>query len=128
MAERQMHDQPLTEDEYALIQTYGGVIEHPIVALEGSVRSDPSHAGLGRPTPLAKIVPILQTGENGPFWQAALGQPRSVTAVLHERGQRSVAIGAWSSFFEHVGPPIDDNAWRGMVTAAKRPAWVTVDE
>jgi len=124
MAERQQRGEPLTGDEYELIQRYAGEIEHPYVALKSAVsrRSEAQEGGLSRPDPMTKIVDIARSGTQ--IWHMAVGAPIAVTVLLGDRGLLVPARGAVYSYYEVIADhPLDDEKWRSQLDHAARPPW-----
>jgi hypothetical protein len=123
LAEKQMRQEALTAADYALIERYGGAVEHPFLLFK-SVLKKSGEGEIPEPEPVAKIVDI-QAGANGEIWHAALGRPLEATVLLGDRGVLVSATGAVYSYYEATAAaPLDDKAWRARLDTAKPPAWV----
>jgi hypothetical protein len=124
MAERQIKAQPLSAGEYALIESFGGLVEHPYLLLKSALKHASENDGaITIPEPMMKIVDIQRAPAE--IWHVATGRPLAALVLLGDRGVLLPSSGAVYSYYELTsGGIIDDAAWRGQVDTATPPDWL----
>ena len=124
MAERQIKAEPLSADQYAIIEQFGGLIEHPYLLLKSALKHASEADGVVTvPEPMMKIVDIQRAEEA--IWHVATGRPLAALILLGDRGVLLPSSGAVYSYYEVTSDSIiDDAAWRGRVDAATPPDWL----
>lgn len=123
MAEKQLRNESLTEQEYGLIERFGGAIEHPYLLFKSALKP-PGDEVIPVPEPMTKVVDV-QRSALGQVWHAAVGHPLEAVVLLGDRGLLVPANGAVYSYYEVVdGRPIDDRAWRKRLDQAQPPEWI----
>ncbi len=133
MAEKELRNEPLTDDEYDLIRFYGGRLEHitmaasldeadeeyygppvmdeePQAAVIADVATDPDHDFDGIPSPA-----VLEVG---------VGRIDEIYVAAPVEGKLQVVKGGVFSYYEFPHPARDrltDEKWRGMLDAGQAP-------
>ncbi|HET7009874.1 MAG TPA: DUF3160 domain-containing protein [Anaerolineales bacterium] len=144
MAEKELRNEPLTEDEYATIRFYGGQLETLTMAAADSDVSEPYARRYMEEEPQAAVIADVATNPSPPgsVLEEAVGRVNPiyvVVPIVDEDGSTylQVAKGGVFSYYEFPWPMDDrltDEKWRGMLedgTAPEPPAWTSsflVDE
>lgn len=113
---KELAGQGLTDDEYELIRSYGGQLEHlwDITAGEG-LNPNASNKATSEP---AAIVCDIATGSQGNVLQAGTGKVSQIYVIFPIDGELHVATGAVSSFYEFEQPAanrLTDGEWRSAL-------------
>jgi hypothetical protein len=123
MAHKELAGQPLTEDEYYEIQTYGTYLNILLRTL---------YQGEGEPDPVALVTDVASNPGAQSVLQEGVGGVDYIYVVIPAPdGRLQVARGAVFSYYEFVGSinqRMTDQDWRGLVQSGKlppRPAWVS---
>lgn len=109
---KELQDEKLTDDEFELIEAYGGEIEHFwLDAIKAQTGEEyPSSDNY----PAALVVDVA-TDPNGTVLQMATGDPALIYVVVPVDGKLRIAEGAVYSFYEFEQPISDrltDTEWR----------------
>ena len=112
---KELTEETLTDEEFELIETYGGQIEHFwIDAMKGQT-------GEEYPTtddfPAALVVDVA-TDPNGSVLQMATGDPSVIFVVVPVEGKLRIAEGTVYTFYQFEQPISDrltDSEWRKMM-------------
>jgi hypothetical protein len=128
VSQRELANEPLTEDDYTRIDFYGGELEAMTLAA-----ADPEE---GEGTPFfdeddqAALVADVATDPNGQVLEEAIGRIFDIYVVVPDGlGGLHIARGGVFSYYEFPWPMADrltDEAWRAMIQAGEapdRPAW-----
>ncbi|MEA2573265.1 MAG: hypothetical protein QOH93_563, partial [Chloroflexia bacterium] len=122
ISEKELSNQKLTDDEYALIQYYGGRLEGITIA----AADEETEAGSDLNDQDAALVADVATG--GPGGDQALeegtGRIMEIYAVVPVEGKLVLTRGAIYSQYEFAQPSsnrLTDEAWRAIVDSGKLP-------
>jgi hypothetical protein len=123
MADKQLKDEPLTVAQYAAIESFAGMVEHPYLLFKSALKHASEADGvLTIPEPMMKIVDVQRSPEA--IWHVATGRPLAALVLLGDRGVLLPSSGAVYSYYEVASKEIiDDLAWRARVDKAARPEW-----
>lgn len=136
ISNKELQNETLTDEEYDLIRTYGGNIEHFWYdAMRANANSDTIFS---EEYPAALIVDIA-TDPNGSVLEAATGDPSQIIVAVQVDGKIKLASGSVYTFYQFEQPLNDrltDTQWRVMMgieanddmeyqktTDIKQPAW-----
>ena len=136
IANKELQNETLTEEEYDLIRTYGGNIEHFWYdAMRANADSDMIFS---EEYPAALVVDIA-TDPNGSVLEAATGDPSQIIVAVQVDGKIKLASGSVYTFYQFEQPLNDrltDTQWRVMMgleanedmeyqktTDIEQPAW-----
>ena len=109
---KELGNEKLTDEEYELIEIYGGEIEHFwLDAMKAQTgEEDPNSDNY----PAALVVDVA-TDPNGTVLEMATGDPASIYVVVPVEGKLRIAEGAVYSFYQFTQPISDrltDTEWR----------------
>jgi hypothetical protein len=123
MARKELAGEPLTEDEYYDIQTYGTYLNILLRTL---------YQGEGEPDPVALVTDVASNPGARVVLQEGVGGVDYIYVVIPAPGGRlQVARGAVLSYYEFVGDinrRMTDQEWRALVASdnlPERPRWVS---
>ena len=136
ISNKELQNETLTDEEYDLIKTYGGNIEHFWYdAMRANADSDTIFS---EEYPAALVVDIA-TDPNGSVLEAATGDPSQIIVAVQVDGKIKLASGSVYTFYQFEQPLNDrltDTQWRVMMgieanddmeyqktTDIKQPAW-----
>ena len=136
ISNKELQNETLTDEEYDLIRTYGGNIEHFWYdAMRANADSDTIFS---EEYPAALVVDIA-TDPNGSVLEAATGDPSQIIVAVQVDGNIKLASGSVYTFYQFEQPLNDrltDTQWRVMMgieanddmeyqktTDIKQPAW-----
>lgn len=115
ISEKELAAESLTDEEYELIRTYGGQLEHfwrnATIGLTGDEN------------PISQIYPCvvvadIATDPNGRVLEVGTGRAHDIYAVVPVEGKLKLAVGTVYSFYEFEWPMDDrltDTKWRQML-------------
>ena len=109
---KELKDEKLTDDEFELIETYGGEIEHFWLDAMKAQTGDEYPSSENYP---AALVVDVATDPNGRVLQMATGDPAIIYVVVPVEGKLRIAEGSVYSFYEFEQPISDrltDSEWR----------------
>lgn len=109
---KELKDEKLTDDEFELIETYGGEIEHFWLDAMKAQTGDEYPSSENYP---AALVVDVATDPNGRVLQMATGDPAIIYVVVPVEGKLRIAEGTVYSFYEFEQPISDrltDTEWR----------------
>lgn len=115
IANKELQNETLTDEEYDLIRDYGGTLEHFwIEAVE-----DRTDADYLDPAEIpAALVTDIATDPNGSVLQIANGKPGEILVIVPVDGTLRIASGAVYNYyqFEHpISQRLTDTTWRQMI-------------
>lgn len=124
MAEKELRNEPLTGEEYGVIQSIGDIIFHLV-----SIPVEAGEEGLVMVPDTAVIIDAYRDPSGGELFQLALGKPSIYYVIAPVEGKPTLTVGAGYSLYEMMGtgesaPSRDD--WRRALTGGERPeaaAW-----
>jgi hypothetical protein len=136
MAEKELRNEPLTEDEYHTIRFYGGDLETLTMAAADSDVTDPNARRFMEEEPQAAVIADVATNPAPPptALEEAVGRVNPIYVVVpiaqaDGTTYLQVAKGGVFSYYEFPWPIDDrltDEKWRGMLddgTAPASPDW-----
>lgn len=115
ISEKELTNEPLTEEEYELIRTYGGTLEH---FWEEAVREKSESDWLDPKEIPSSLVTDIATDPNGRVLQIATGRPGRIYVIVPVDGQLRLASGMVFDFYQFEQPISDrltDTEWRQMI-------------
>ena len=129
ISEKELAQQALTDEEYELIRSFGGQLEHFwLEALKDEGVDDPS-AIIENP---AALIADVATDPNGQVLEEGTGYVSNIYAVVPVDGTLRIAKGAVYSYYEFPWPLDDrltDEKWKGMLengNVPEPPFWTKV--
>lgn len=132
IAEKELNNQALSDDDYELIRTYGGQLEHFWNEVN---KEDMQKQGLSQSDYLnanpAAIVADVATDPNGQALEEAIGRIDSIYVIFPLEGKLKIAKGGVFSYYEFKWPLSDrltDSKWREMLGTEdepERPDWTS---
>lgn len=122
ISEKELAQKPLSEDEYDLIRSFGGQLEHFwLEALKDQGVDSPSAVA---ENPAALIADVA-TDPKGQVLEEGTGFVSNIYAVVPVDGSLRIAKGATYSYYEFPWPASDrltDERWKEMLENQKDPA------
>lgn len=122
IAEKEINNVPLTNEDYALILAFGRAFEHDYLVFKSILTK-----GYGLPVtePMAKTADVFGKYEWGGILHTAIGNPLEWEIIVPHYGQRQMVKGAVYSFYNFVRPhPISDKDWRKILPEQSLPEWI----
>lgn len=129
ISEKELAQEPLTGDEYELIESFGGQLEH--LWLEAMKDEGVDHPSAVYENPAALIADVA-TDPSGEVLEVGTGFVNSIYAVVPIDGTLRIAKGAVYSYYEFPWPANDrltDSKWKEMLEngiAPEPPLWTKV--
>lgn len=126
IAEKELAVQSLTDEEYDLIRSFGGQLEH--FWLEALRDEGVDHRSATFENPAALVADVA-TAPPDTVLEEATGQVQEIYAVVPVDGKLRIAKGAVYSYYEFPWPAGDrltDKKWQGMLREGQvpdQPAW-----
>ena len=116
ISEKELREEGLTDDEYELIRSYGGQLEH----FWQEVYKDEatSERMTGRDFPAAVVVDVATNPDAGTCLELGTGKVSKIQVLVPVDGQLRLAIGAVYSFYQFEQPMserLTDTEWREMM-------------
>lgn len=129
MAEKELRNEPLTEDEYTYIRFYGGHIEQlTFAAGDEAIYLGDQPDGGGSPAggePLqAAVVADVATDPNGQVLEEGVGRVFPIYVVAPIEGRLVLTKGGVFSHYEFAQPlsnRLTDESWRAQLDAGNAP-------
>ena len=115
ISEKELREETLTDDEYELIRTYGGQLEH---FWQEAMKEDAENEYFTSSDFPAAIVADIATDPNGTCLEVGTGNPSRIYVVVRVDGVLKIAEGAVYSFYQFEQPIQDrltDTKWRQMM-------------
>ncbi len=133
ISEKELANQQLTNDEYDIIRTYGGQLEHFWLDVN---KEEMAATGVDQRNYLdqnpAALVADVATDPNGQVLEEGTGHIDDIYVVVPVDGKLRIAKGGVYSYYEFPQPLADrltDAKWREMVNdynnPPKRPEWTS---
>lgn len=122
ISEKELAEEPLTEEEHDLIRSFGGQLEH--FWLEALADEGVDHPSAVYENPAALIADVA-TDPNGWVLEAGTGFVSHIYAIVPVEGTLRIAKGAVYSYYEFSWPSADrltDEKWRGIIESEEAPA------
>jgi len=126
IAEKELNNEGLTDDEYELIRSYGGQLEHFWLEVN---KDEPAFIEMKSPRNYlnenpAAIVSDVATDPNGMVLEEGTGKISEIYVVVPIDGKLRIAKGGVYSYYEFPWPLSDrltDKKWRDMLSAGQAP-------
>ena len=126
ISEKELSQKPLTDEEYDLIRSFGGQLEH--FWLEAMKDEGIDHISAVSENPAALIADVA-TDPNGQVLEEGTGYVSEIYAVVPVDGSLRLAKGTVYSYYEFPWPSTDrltDDKWKEMLENSQvpePPAW-----
>ena len=130
IAEKELNNEKLSEDEYELIRSYGGQLEHLWLEV---YKNEEEFQTMGKRDFLnenpAAIIADVATDPNGVVLEVGTGKISEIYVVVPVDGKLRIAKGGVYSYYEFSWPMSDrltDKKWRELLMsdiAPKTPDW-----
>jgi hypothetical protein len=123
IAEKELADKPLTDQEYELIRTYGGELEHIWTTAKRDELKDVSPMDYLYMHPCA-IVADVATDPNGEVLEEATGYAKTIYVAFPRDGKVVLGRGAVYSQYEFTVPldqRMTDETWHVKLTSGEEP-------
>lgn len=121
IAEKELMNEPLDDQEYELIRSFGGQLEH--FWLEALRDEGVDHPSAVYENPAALIADVA-TDPNGQVLEEGTGFISNIYAIVPVDGKLRIAKGAVYSYYEFLWPAEDrltDQKWKEMLESGKMP-------
>ena len=126
IAEKELENRPVAKEDYDLIRSYGGQLEHFWADAVRDVLQPHRSQATGKP---AALVTDVATDPTGWVLEEAIGYVDEIYVIVHIDGKPRIAKGGVFSYYEFAWPMDDrlaDAKWRQMLDekqAPARPEW-----
>lgn len=123
VAEKELTNQPLSDQDYELIRGFGGQLEH--FWLEAMRDEGVDHPSAIFENPAALIADVATNPGGGQVLEEGTGFVSHIYAVIPVEGKLRIAKGAVYSYYEFPWPAEDrltDQKWKEMLENSKTPA------
>jgi len=125
ISEKELNNEKLIDEEYELIRSYGGQLEHFWLEIN---KDEPQYKTLGQRDFLdqnpAAIVADVATDPNGQVLEEGTGKISEIYVVVPIDGELRIAKGGVYSYYEFTWPMSDrltDKKWREMLNSGQAP-------
>ncbi|MDD4238810.1 MAG: DUF3160 domain-containing protein [Desulfotomaculaceae bacterium] len=122
ISEKELSNTPLTDEEYDLIRSYGGQLEH--FWLEALRDEGIDHRSAIFDRPAALVADVATNPGGGQVLEEATGNVFEIYAVVPVDGKLRIAIGGVYSYYEFPWPLNDrltDSRWHRMLNDGQVP-------
>ncbi|PKM91304.1 hypothetical protein CVU82_01755 [Candidatus Falkowbacteria bacterium HGW-Falkowbacteria-1] len=126
IAEKELNGEKVTDDEYEIIRSYGGQLEHLWIEVnknEQQYKESSSQRDYLDENPAA-IVADIATDPNGQVLELGTGKIFEIYVVVPIDGELRIAKGGVYSYYEFSWPMSDrltDKKWREMIDTEQTP-------
>ena len=113
---KELKEESLTDDEYELIRSYGGQLEHFWQEVYKDEATGTSFTG--RDFPAAVVVDVATNPDSQTVLELGTGKVSRITVLVPVDGKLRVAVGSVFSFYQFEQPASDrltDTEWREMM-------------
>jgi len=130
ISEKELSNTPLTDEEYELIRSYGGQLEH--FWLEALRDEEIDHRSAIDDRPAALVADVATNPSGGQVLEEATGHIFDIYAVVPVDGKLRIAVGGVYSYYEFPWPLNDrltDTKWHKMLEdgqAPPLPKWTNI--
>lgn len=127
ISEKELNNEKLTDEEYELIRSYGGQLEHFWLEVN---KDEPAYKETGSQMEYlsenpAAIVADVATNPNGQVLEEGTGKISEIYVVVPIDGKLRIAKGGVYSYYEFTWPMSDrltDKKWRELLNSGSAPA------
>lgn len=126
ISEKELNNENLTADEYNLIRSYGGQLEHFWLEVnkdEPQFKESTSQRDYLDENPAAIIVDVA-TDPNGKVLEEGTGKISEIFVVVPVEGKLRIARGGVYSYYEFIQPinnRLNDKQWRDLLNSNQAP-------
>lgn len=127
ISEKELNNETLTDEEYELIRSYGGQLEHFWIEVnrdEPAFKATPSQMDYLNENPAA-IIADVATDPNGKVLEVGTGKISEIYVIVPVDGKLTIAVGGVYSYYEFTWPMSDrltDKKWRELLKTDQAPA------
>lgn len=127
ISEKELNNEKLTDDEYELIRSYGGQLEHFWLEVnkdEPAFKQSTGQRDYLNENPAA-IISDVATDPNGRVLEVGTGKISEIYVVVPIDGKLKIAKGGVYSYYEFTWPMSDrltDKKWRDLLNSGQAPA------
>jgi len=127
ISEKELNNEKLTDDEYELIRSFGGQLEHFWLEVnkdEPAFKESSNQENYLSENP-AVIVADVATDPNGQVLEEGTGKIFEIYVVVPIEGKLRIAKGGVYSYYEFAWPMSDrltDKKWRELLNSGQAPA------
>jgi len=122
MAEKELHNEALTDEEYKTIRNIGGILESLVTFSPQVQEQVESEAD----TRMAVVADVHTDTNTGQVLEEGVGDAFLIFAIVPVDGQTVMAQGGVFSYYEFTHPMSDrltDEAWQAMSPKPSQPVW-----
>jgi len=127
ISEKELNNEKLTDEEYKLIRSYGGQLEHFWIEVN---KDEPAYKETGSQREYlnenpAAIIADVATDPNGQVLEVGTGKISEIYVVVPIDGKLKIAKGGVYSYYEFTWPLSDrltDKKWRELLNSDQAPA------
>lgn len=127
ISEKELNNEKLTDEEYELIRSYGGQLEHFWIETN---KDEPAYKETGSQRDYlnenpAAIIADVATDPNGQVLEVGTGNISEIYVVVPVDGKLKIAKGGVYSYYEFTWPMSDrltDKKWRELLNSGQAPA------
>ena len=115
IAQKELRDELPTDEEFELIKTFGGQLEH---FWEDAVKDQAQDTYLDSRFFPAAVITDIATDPNGLVLEAGTGVPSAIYVVVPVDGILRIAVGSVYTYYEFEQPlseRLTDSEWRRML-------------
>ena len=126
ISEKELNNEKLTDDEYELIRSFGGQLEHFWLEVnkdEPAFKESSNQRDYLNENPAA-IVADVATDPNGQVLEEGTGKISEIYVVVTVDGKLRIAKGGVYSYYEFAWPMSDrltDKKWRELLNSSQAP-------
>ncbi len=121
LADKQLRNEPLSDEEYEAIRGIGGAIEHEFLVYKSLAEKD---LAISIPEPLPRIADVFGDLNSG-LLEVAAGAPFEWRQIVPYFGRREITTGSVYSYYEFTSSSLYDNErWRKEVGARPPMSWI----
>jgi hypothetical protein len=126
ISEKELREESLNDDEYELIRSYGGQLEHLWIEVnknEKAFKESSNQMDYLNENPAALVADVA-TDPNGVVLEEGTGHVLNIYAVVPVDGKLRIARGGVYSYYEFTQPMSDrltDKKWREMLRDGENP-------
>jgi hypothetical protein len=127
IAQKELDNEMLTDQEYEEILYIGRTIEHFILLMNSlGSQQDEEAGGLKRPDSIRKIVDVQRNPFNDTKLYEALGFVNEINVIVPYYGRREIVKGPVYSYYEFASAAqLNSETWRKMARP-RMPVWIEV--
>lgn len=115
ISEKELSNESLSDEEYELIRSYGGQLEHFWAEAYDNDTEESANRSMSHP---AALVTDIANDGSGTCLEVATGRVSKIYVVYPIDGELHVGVGAVSSYYQFEQPVSDrltDSEWRAML-------------